>query len=93
MSLAPPCCAGRAANCMPTGPLPTGDLSLLCALPLTTAPHPTPLVTLTRVVLPFCPGRIGASLGSFLWYSLRATSLASIGVPSKATRSVRSRPG
>ena len=56
MSLAPPCCAGRAANCLPTGPLPTGDLSLLCALPLTTAPHPTPLVTLTRVVLPFCPG-------------------------------------
>ena len=52
MNLAPPCCAGRAANCMPTGPLPTDDLSQLCALPLTTAPHPTPLVTLTRVVLP-----------------------------------------
>ena len=52
MNLAPPCCAGRAANCMPTGPLPTDDLSHLCALPLTTAPHPTPLVTLTRVFLP-----------------------------------------
>ena len=51
MNLAPPCCAGRAANCMPTGPLPTDDLSQLCALPLTTAPHPTPLVTLTRVIL------------------------------------------
>ena len=38
MSLAPPCCAGRAANCMPTGPLPTDDLSHLCALPLT-KPH------------------------------------------------------
>ena len=56
MNLAPPCCAGRAANCMPTGPLPTDDLSQLCALPLTTAPHPTPLVTLTRVVLPFALG-------------------------------------
>ena len=41
MSLATPCCAGRAAICLPSGPLPTDDLSHLCALPLTTATHPT----------------------------------------------------
>ena len=41
MSLATPCCAGGAAICLPSGPLPTDDLSHLCALPLTTATHPT----------------------------------------------------
>ena len=56
MGQAPPCYAGRAAICLPTGPLPTDDLSHLCALPLTTAPHPIPLVAPTRVALPFAPG-------------------------------------
>ena len=56
MGQAPPCYAGRAAICFSTGPLPTDDLSHLCALPLTTAPHPIPLVAPTRVVLPFAPG-------------------------------------
>ena len=56
MSLATPCCAGRAAICLPSGPLPTDDLSHLCALPLTTATHPTTSHADTCCPSP-CPGQ------------------------------------
>ena len=47
MSPATPCYTGRAAIVLPTGPIPTNDLSHLCALLLTTA---------TRVGHPFALG-------------------------------------